>query len=387
MVYQGQSMRPGQNKRMRGRNNNNNGGNRRGPNPLTRSYESNGPDVKVRGTAQHIGEKYLQLARDAQTSGDPVAAENYLQHAEHYFRIIAAAQQAQQQAQLGYTRQPGDEIDDGGDDDDVVMPDRFSLPSERMAVPPNGQAAPQPTAERPAFNPERPNGQDRYDRPDRTDNQERPAYRNDRQERAPYEQRQDREPRQERPYQDRGEQRQERPAPDRSGGPERQEGGRFQGDRGPRNDRFDRNNRQPRYGRDGQENREPRPDRPYREARDYRDPAYREQPRPNGGDFQHEAEIQAPAVVEPGPELPAFITAPVRAMPPAAPEIETQASVAEQPPLALAPVASPEPVAASADGGEAAAEAYAVRPRRRRRPRTALASESDSGAGEDPASE
>ena len=83
-------MRPGQNKRMRGRN-----PGRKGPNPLTRSYESNGPDVKIRGTAQHVAEKYLQLARDAQSSGDPVMAESYLQHAEHYFRIIAAAHQAQ----------------------------------------------------------------------------------------------------------------------------------------------------------------------------------------------------------------------------------------------------------------------------------------------------
>ena len=81
-------MRPGQNKRMRGRPSNN----RRGPNPLTRSYESNGPDVKIRGNAHHVAEKYLQLARDAHTGGDPVAAENYLQHAEHYFRLIAAAQ-------------------------------------------------------------------------------------------------------------------------------------------------------------------------------------------------------------------------------------------------------------------------------------------------------
>jgi hypothetical protein len=73
---------------MRGRNRNN--GNSKGPNPLTKSYESNGPDVKIRGTAQHIAEKYSQLARDATASGDPVAAENYFQHAEHYFRIIAA---------------------------------------------------------------------------------------------------------------------------------------------------------------------------------------------------------------------------------------------------------------------------------------------------------
>jgi hypothetical protein len=88
-------MRPGQNnKRMRGRPNN-----RKGPNPLTRSYESSGPDVKIRGTAHHIGEKYLQLARDAQASGDPVMAESYLQHAEHYFRLIAAAQEQFRQNQ------------------------------------------------------------------------------------------------------------------------------------------------------------------------------------------------------------------------------------------------------------------------------------------------
>ena len=73
---------------MRGRNNNN----RKGPNPLTRSYESNGPDVKIRGSAQQIAEKYATLARDAHSAGDRVMAENYLQHAEHYNRIIAAAQ-------------------------------------------------------------------------------------------------------------------------------------------------------------------------------------------------------------------------------------------------------------------------------------------------------
>jgi len=57
---------------------------------LARSFESNGPDVKIRGTPAHIAEKYLSLARDAQSSGDPVLAENYLQHAEHYTRIIMA---------------------------------------------------------------------------------------------------------------------------------------------------------------------------------------------------------------------------------------------------------------------------------------------------------
>lgn len=72
-------MRNGQNnnKRMRNRNNHSNNNNRRGQNPMTRVYDSNGPDVKIRGTAAHIAEKYLQLARDSQSSGDPVAAENY----------------------------------------------------------------------------------------------------------------------------------------------------------------------------------------------------------------------------------------------------------------------------------------------------------------------
>jgi type II secretory pathway pseudopilin PulG len=91
-------MRTGQqNKRGRGRNNNNN--NRKNSNPLSRSYDSTGPDVKVRGTAQHVAEKYMTLARDAQSSGDRVMAENYLQHAEHYNRIIAVGQAQMQERQ------------------------------------------------------------------------------------------------------------------------------------------------------------------------------------------------------------------------------------------------------------------------------------------------
>jgi hypothetical protein len=99
-------MRNGQNKRMRGRNRK--GGHHQ--NPLSRMYESNGPDVKIRGTASHVAEKYLQLARDAQSSGDPIAAENYYQHAEHYFRVIAAAQEQLRQSQPYYQQQqqPGE---------------------------------------------------------------------------------------------------------------------------------------------------------------------------------------------------------------------------------------------------------------------------------------
>src|SRR5689334_24500539 len=109
-------MRNGQNKqRMRNRNNNNNN-NRRGQNPMTRVYESNGPDIKIRGTASHIAEKYLQLARDARSSGDPVAAENYYQHAEHYFRLIAAAQEQFRQNQPQQQMQPrNDDLVSGED--------------------------------------------------------------------------------------------------------------------------------------------------------------------------------------------------------------------------------------------------------------------------------
>jgi hypothetical protein len=95
-------MRNGQNKhhRMRGRNRGGGGGGGgKNHNPLTRVYESNGPDVKIRGTANHVAEKYIQLARDSASSGDPVAAENYYQHAEHYFRLIAAAQEQFRQNQ------------------------------------------------------------------------------------------------------------------------------------------------------------------------------------------------------------------------------------------------------------------------------------------------
>jgi hypothetical protein len=111
-------MRNGQNnKRMRNRNNNNNNNNRRGQNPMTRVFESNGPDIKIRGTASHIAEKYLQLARDARSSGDPVAAENYYQHAEHYFRLIAAAQEQFRQNQPQQQPRTDELVSDDGEDD------------------------------------------------------------------------------------------------------------------------------------------------------------------------------------------------------------------------------------------------------------------------------
>ncbi|AHA27933.1 DUF4167 domain-containing protein [Candidatus Liberibacter americanus] len=88
-------MRSGQQyKRSRGRGSNGGNGNfnRKNINPLVRNYDSAGYEVKVRGTAQHIAERYSTLARDAISAGDYVVAENHFQHAEHYNRIIALAQ-------------------------------------------------------------------------------------------------------------------------------------------------------------------------------------------------------------------------------------------------------------------------------------------------------
>ena len=81
-------------KRQRGRNRKpgGGGGNANAANP-NRSWDSQGPEnIKVRGNAQTVYERYQQLARDAGSSGDRVLAENYLQHAEHYFRVLRALQ-------------------------------------------------------------------------------------------------------------------------------------------------------------------------------------------------------------------------------------------------------------------------------------------------------
>ncbi|PNG26743.1 DUF4167 domain-containing protein [Methylocella silvestris] len=310
-------MRPGQNnkQRMRGRPNNN----RKGPNPLTRSYESSGPDVKIRGTAHHIGEKYLQLARDAQSSGDPVTAESYLQHAEHYFRLIALAQ-AQQQGS-GYQRQPGDalaeEID--GDDDFAALPDRFASPIERFPAPqpafapqPPPGGGPQPVADRP-FYPT--NGQDRQPQGPRV---------------APYQERQQQEPRAyaERSPQDRQ---------DRSGGQERYSQPE---QRGPR----DLSRNQP--GSPDQDNRTSRRGREFR------------------SDLPRDSRAERAPVEEVQPNgLPAFITAPVR-------------QPSETLPESLDPtVALDSLVPISEDRVEVDRESngFHLRPRRRRRSKAEMA--------------
>lgn len=147
---------------MRGRGNNNN--RNKGPNPLSRNYESNGPDVKIRGNAQHIAEKYTTLARDAQSAGDRVIAENYLQHAEHYNRIILAAQA---QAPVQYQRDDRDDRDE--QDEDIGYDDEGNNgngnDSDRQELPERQQEFSQRQ--------ERPQRQERQERPERQERQER----------------------------------------------------------------------------------------------------------------------------------------------------------------------------------------------------------------------
>jgi hypothetical protein len=234
-------MRQGQQHR-RGRSRGSSGGNgshtnhgshnhRKGQNPLSRSFESNGPDVKVRGTAADVASKYMTLARDAQTSGDPVLAENYLQHAEHYNRLIITyrEQQIQQGGDMGgangHRMRTVNEYGEPADSDDIEPTD-----------PGMGEQPPMPIFSRQP-------GQDGQPRPEaRQDSRPDTRHENGRHdERRPHEER--------RPQDDRRPQhgRQQDQRHDRGGDNPRFRDRRF--DRGDRQDRLDRNDRPERSDR------------------------------------------------------------------------------------------------------------------------------------------
>ncbi len=163
-------MRPGQqNKRGRNRHRSSGGGggggNHNGGNPLSRVYESNGPDVKVRGTAQTVAEKYLQLGRDAQSASDIVMAESYYQYAEHYLRIVAAAQAYQQQIQPQF-RRPGEDGDEEGNE----------TQDEGSIEPRNSQVAEQPDVAGQPFDPERQQQQNYRPQRDYRDREQQGGY-------------------------------------------------------------------------------------------------------------------------------------------------------------------------------------------------------------------
>jgi hypothetical protein len=117
-------MRSGPNKRSRGRNSN---GNPNNPNPphnggrpriphRSQTFDSNGPGTKIRGNAYQVFERYVALAREAVSSGDRIAAENFYQHAEHYFRIMNANGDNPAQ-NMNRPTTPADQDSEAGDQD------------------------------------------------------------------------------------------------------------------------------------------------------------------------------------------------------------------------------------------------------------------------------
>ena len=114
-----------------------------GSNP-NRALDSNGPEVRIRGTATQIYDKYTALARDASSSGDRIKAESYLQHAEHYYRVIRASQPAQPpQSQQSSGEGEGDQPAIEGNED--APNGRRNNHRERRPqdAQPNAQAAPE----------------------------------------------------------------------------------------------------------------------------------------------------------------------------------------------------------------------------------------------------
>ncbi len=87
-------MKPGPNTKQRSRGRSNSGSGKKHLPPRNQTYDSNGPDIRIRGNAHQVLEKYLAMARDASSQGDRIAAENFYQHAEHYFRVINNQNQA-----------------------------------------------------------------------------------------------------------------------------------------------------------------------------------------------------------------------------------------------------------------------------------------------------
>ena len=131
-----------------------------GPRPPHRSqtFESNGPSVKIRGNAYQVFERYIALAREAQTSGDRVAAENLYQHAEHYFRIMNAQGDGQQHGQPRPTT-PADLDMSGGDgqgdgqqrDEDEAQGQGQVQVQINQPQPPAAPADEQPSYEQPPY--------------------------------------------------------------------------------------------------------------------------------------------------------------------------------------------------------------------------------------------
>lgn len=339
-------------KRQRGRNRGGGGGQGGGGKPqqnANRAFDSNGPEnIKVRGHAQHVYEKYQQLARDATSSGDRVLAENFLQHAEHYFRVLR-------------TLQPNRPISD------FVARDTFASGYDIDFEDESGaQALPE-------------------EQPAEVAQAEGQGEGGEQQSRGEYQPRENREPRQDR-WENRGDRpRDDRPREDRQR--DGQQGGQREGRDRDRN-RFDRDrdrNREDRgnraEGEGGEQPREARGDRDgYRDRdrdrgyRDDRGPREDRAPREDGAPredrpprrertYEPRAERADPlAVVEPQAEpLTQAGPAEVEAAPKPARVLRSRDGETSHAPAFLQAADAPAPVA---DGEEAPAKRTRGRPRK-----------------------
>jgi len=103
--------------------------------PRQQTFDSNGPDIRVRGNAYQVLEKYLALARDASASGDRISAENYLQHAEHYYRLINAHNDSNGRNRPGgRDGQPGNGGTDGQEADEGDVDEASDADSMQAAA-------------------------------------------------------------------------------------------------------------------------------------------------------------------------------------------------------------------------------------------------------------
>jgi hypothetical protein len=112
----------GQNGKQRSRGRSINGGGKKHLPPRNQTYDSNGPDIRIRGNAHQVLEKYLAMARDASSQGDRVSAENFYQHAEHYFRVINNQNQSNGRQPL--RAMPADDQDSAGNEGEGEGEDR-----------------------------------------------------------------------------------------------------------------------------------------------------------------------------------------------------------------------------------------------------------------------
>ncbi|HEY1750916.1 MAG TPA: DUF4167 domain-containing protein [Caulobacteraceae bacterium] len=321
------------------------GGNGKPQHNANRAFDSNGPDgVKVRGAAQHIYEKYQQLARDTSALGDRVLAENYLQHAEHYFRVLRAMQPQRPVTEIIGRDQFASGYDIDFEDESQNVEEPAEAEVETAGDGRQGQWQRddrQPREERPQndyrqqgeYRQQGDRGQGEYrqrdDRPQGEYRQRDDRYQGERRERF---QRDDR-PRDDRPRDDRP--RDDRPRDDRPR-EDRQGGGRYQGDRPQRQDRD------------------------YRSERGDRDPLTVIEPQAT----PLTAQATAPAAYEPPREGPSGV-------------LRGEDGTTSHAPAFLQPRAEPRPEAAEDEPAEPR------RPRRRRAPRTFEAGEAAAPAEAD----